>query len=424
MSRFDCPSGPLELKKLVEKTMEVFWVALAVALGMHLGITQVRFAQEDERVVKPLTTKFIKREPRLVKPLELKKRPKPRPRPMRRTLVMVKAKMSRREVAPSTATPLKILDSLAKPKSGVTREVSFESTHLESCFRSFAIEGNKEPEQKIDMSLEMMDIEALDTGKYHAMVVQDPRDKRNIKGFFHLALAYSLSLLGGKEILYANWDPRYTRHLTNLCDAMNRYTQIETDFQGIYTYDSSQILKVPWIYASAFTSFEITSTEAENLGRYLLNGGFFFADVIPCGVQYDPRNAIPMDRSLRRLYKRALGTQGLLYQRDWDFERLPDSHFIYHSFFDFNDGPPMAGDMWYGVDGLAPSPFNYLEGIIIEGKLVGILSNKFYQDAWGHQFLWVDKDPTRPLQFGINTIIFALTQEGSITHRVMDTVSH
>ena len=101
MSRFDCPSGPLELKKLVEKTMKVFWVALGVALGIHLGITQVRFAQDDERAVKPLTTKFIKREPRLVKPLELKKRPKPSPRPMRRTLVMVKAKMSRREMAPS-----------------------------------------------------------------------------------------------------------------------------------------------------------------------------------------------------------------------------------------------------------------------------------------------------------------------------------
>ena len=231
-----------------------------------------------------------------------------------------------------------------------------------------------------------------------------------------------MSLIGGKEIRYINWDPRYTRHLTNLCDAMNRHTQIRTDFQGIYTYDSGEILKVPWIYASAFTSFAVTASEAKNLSTYLLNGGFFFADVIPCGVQNDPRNAIPMDQSLRRLYKQSLATQGWAYQRDWDFERLPNSHAIYHCFFDFDAGPPMAGDVWYGVNGLAPSPFDYLEGITIEGRLVGILSNKFYQDAWGHQFLWKDKDPTRPLQFGVNLIVFALTQEGSITNRIMDSV--
>jgi len=127
--------------------------------------------------------------------------------------------------------------------------------------------------------------------------------------------------------------------------------------------------------------------------------------------------------NLVSFYIRALATQGLTYRRDWDFERLPNSHPIHHCFFDF-DGPPMAGDLWYGVNDLASSPFDYLEGITIEGRLVGILSNKFYQDAWGHQLLWADKDPTRPLQFGVNTIIFALTQEGSITHRVMNTVNY
>ena len=39
----------------------------------------------------------------------------------------------------------------------------------------------KDVESRMDMSLEMVDIVALDTGKYHAMVVQDPYDKRSIK---------------------------------------------------------------------------------------------------------------------------------------------------------------------------------------------------------------------------------------------------
>jgi hypothetical protein len=34
------------------------------------------------------------------------------------------------------------------------------------------------------------------------------------------------------------------------------------------------------------------------------------------------------------------------------------------------------------------------------------------------------KDPTRQLQFGVNLIVFALTQEGSITNQVMDSVNY
>ena len=38
------------------------------------------------------------------------------------------------------------------------------------------------------MSLELLDIETLDTGRYHAMVIQDPSDKRTIRGFIHIAM--------------------------------------------------------------------------------------------------------------------------------------------------------------------------------------------------------------------------------------------
>ena len=46
--------------------------------------------------------------------------------------------------------------------------------------------------------------------------------------------------------------------------------------------------------------------------------------------------------------------------------------------------------------------------------------------AWENIPVYQDKklylDNTRLLQFGINTIVFALTQEGSITNRVMESV--
>jgi hypothetical protein len=63
----------------------------------------------------------------------------------------------------------------------------------------------------------------------------------------------------------------------------------------------------------------------------------------------------------------------------------------------------------------------YLRGAVVEDRLVAVLSNKGIMHLWG--------DPDNPLlrnerflQLGINTIVFALTQESSITRRVMDAV--
>ena len=71
-----------------------------------------------------------------------------------------------------------------------------------------------------------------------------------------------------------------------------------------------------------------------------------------------------------------------------------------------------------GVD----APYDYLEGVTIERRLVAIVSVKDLEGAWDW---WPERagiDNTRQLQFLVNLIVFALTQEGSITNRVMDTV--
>jgi hypothetical protein len=46
--------------------------------------------------------------------------------------------------------------------------------------------------------------------------------------------------------------------------------------------------------------------------------------------------------------------------------------------------------------------------------------------GWGHESPlaggYADLDPALQFRFGTSTIIFALAQEGSITHRLMDSV--
>ena len=104
------------------------------------------------------------------------------------------------------------------------------------------------------------------------------------------------------------------------------------------------------------------------------------------------------------------------------FHRLPASHPIYHCYFDF-EGPPLAFGSDMGSD--------YLEGIEADGHLSVILSRKAFYSPWKDwgKTPWGSKgpsyrdwDPERQLQFAVNLIVFALTQEGSITHRLMESV--
>jgi len=163
-----------------------------------------------------------------------------------------------------------------------------------------------------------------------------------------------------------------------------------------------------------FWPFELTDSELHNLGHYMLSGGFVFAD-----TRYgEPRwrgGALSVNSSILQ----ALSLRGF----SLSFEKLPQSHPMYHCYFDF-DIPPGAGDTT-SPERTTCKQFTYLEGVNLETRLLAVFSRKgYYQPwaAWEGVMKSYNFDNTRPLQFGINTIIFALTQEGSITHRLMDGV--
>ncbi len=426
-NRFNCPSSVLSLKKLLGCAKAALWWSLALALGMHLSFLAFSPGREEVKAVKPLTTKFLKREPRLVKPLELKKRPMPKPRPMRRKVVTVKAKISRRDVFQSTAQPLKVLDSLAKPKGGVVRAVSFEPAQLEGYYGSAIVEGDKEPEDKVDMALEMLDITSLDTGRYRAMIIRDPRDKKKIRGYFHFVIIYSETL---RDINWHETHARLVFGLRRIVKALNEYSMIKADVIGTYDFDSAELFKTPWVYVASVTSFQLDDSELMNLGKYMVAGGFLFADT--CHNMNETRSAFA-EESLRKMIIQALETQSLLEGRDWAFEKIPKDHPLYHCFFDFNDGPPMGADWKRTHNNILGGPYPFLEGVTVDGRMYAILSRKGMGHAWsdwgldgagarqGHSD-YAQFDPTRSLQFGVNVVIFALTQEGSITQQVMNYV--
>ncbi len=415
ISRFECPTLSLRLPGGLKSARKAFWSSLAIAFIIHLGLSQIRITGEENNAIKPLTTKFVKREPRLVKPLELRKLPEPKRRPMKRQVVLKNLKKSDSNISQTTSHPIKVLENLARPMSNIERSIGFSPELIEPPMILIPIEGAKEPKDKIDMSLDMLDIDALDTGRYRAMVIfKNPVDRRSIYGYFHLIIIYSESIEKGLETLVSftvGGRSIVEQEIRALVRAVNRYTDIKMDVIGRYSMDSKEFLRTPFVMVESTTHFDVTDREVENIGKYLTHGGFIFSEVEKHGTNYMFPTGSAADLSFRDMYKRALATQGFTFERDWIFEQLPNDHPVYHCYFDF-DGPPEGQINYFTQNG--EGLIDYLEGITLDGRLVVIHSNKDMSDLW-----YLNVENTRVLQFAVNMVIFALTQEGSITNQAM-----
>ena len=231
----------------------------------------------------------------------------------------------------------------------------------------------------------------------------DPAIKKNIRGSLNIAYAWGEQLTPPNE---------YLRSLINLKDAMHKWTEISTELQDHLRLSSPKLLEMSFLFVTTNRSFELSETEKDNVRNYLLNGGFMVLD-----------NPEPFtDRSqseaaLRKMMRDVLGSQGR-------FEPIPKNHEIYHSYFDFDDGPPQGAEnrlYQSGIRGVdqttgnvtysevMPKPVNYLEGIWIDNRLVAVFSNKGYVVRWNDM---TGNDPQ--LKMGVNMVVFALTQPGGI----------
>ena len=414
-SRFECPSSWLALNALLRGAKKALCLAAFAALALHISLTRIVVLKAEKKAVRPLTTYFVKRQPRLTKPLELKKRAQPRRRQLRRDLVSIKARASKREMAAGILRA-QALGALARPRVDASRLVRLSKAIPEPRAMAQVVEGTMESQHTLNTSLEMLDIDALDTGHYQAMVIQDPNDKRNVKGYLHLAIAYPFCVRNWRS--YDNVG-RLTNAVSRLVGKLNEWTQINASIARRVPFDSPELFQTPWVYLSIAQSLEPTPAEIESLGGYLLSGGFFF-------FQGNRWRQYQGERYIMLFVESALQSQGFRHGPDWEYQRLPNSHPVFHCYYDFPDGPPTAymRQMLPREDGLVP----YSQGIEINGHLSVFTTNAEYGLAWadwGHSATPTplpQYDPTIQFQFGINTIIFALTQEGSITHRVMDSV--
>lgn len=399
--RFKLPSDAINMDKLEHETQKLFFLGLLVAASFHAALgSYYIFKKTEVKVVKPPTMELVIRRPRMTKPFEFKK-------------VRVKQREYKKKEM-TERKPTKDIRTKDVQSNIVGNVTSYEfSTKMDVDAGGviFVPEGlkiemaaSREPEKQISMKEEMISLDDLDTGQFKAMVIQDPNDKQSVKGFIYIATLWGAQL-----------EPAYKRAVIHLSDAVNRYTNIKSKVDKHLFVDSRRLFETPYVFLSVDKAFELTIIEARNFGEYLRGGGFA---VLDNGKPTDEFGAA--EASLRQMLRDSLGN-------DAKFLPIPVTHPVYHSFFDFDDGPPNGAEIntsqvttilslgeTYNRTTMSKQVL-YLEGITLVSRLVAIYSDK------GYSIKWAATGNNEPqLKLGVNTVVFALTQEGSIAQQKMD----
>jgi len=416
------------------------WLAVGAALSalVHLAVFggYVLIGEQVRQVVHRITFEptpppavFWKPPRTAVRALEFRKRPIPRGALLERTSRMTRTRVADAQAlaALRTESLLSQLDAAQiAPASlrrtarmgvgaGLAQATGSGGSIPMPRLSSVEVRGVRETSQQVDMRLDLLSIRDMDTGQYKAMVIQDPDDRRKVSGYIHLAQVFTRA----RALWYGSLAAPVTRYqsLDYLIKALQEYTGIEADYLGPIPLDDPRLHEVPWLLLPAWFGDSHAHTEQEfsNLGEYLVGGGFVVTTLVPEGQLGHPSGLNEkMSGSRFEALRRAMRSQGLNEGADWRFAYLKSSHPIYHSFFDFdmsvrNNVTRMEiGDM----------------GLLIGERLAVFITlgdqiiTESADPSRGGQ--WADVDGTRHLQFTVNTVVFALTQEGGVTQQLMD----
>ncbi len=399
-TRFSSPSDSINLGHLIRDTARytVFGLLFALILGGGLTLYMV-LSQDRKEAPPPAITRLIIRKPRSSKAFVMKKqRIQPRAMTKKMTSLTPRVQMP----ATQSIAGISSIGNVATFDYNVSPDVKLDLNAGDIDLSAAVIAGTKEPEKRIAMREELIDLKALDTGKYKGLIIQDPSDRRSVKGFIYLGTAWANDL-----------EPTFdsaAKAIPNLVDALNQQTGISAQVDAHLFVDSQELFRTPFVYLTSQQAFELTEREIENLGEYLRRGGFIFADNANPTAEYSQAEA-----SLRKVFRDALRSQGVL-------QVIPNNHPIYHTFYDF-DGPPVGSELEIpdagGQRGLErvviAQPSYNLEGVFLGDRLVAIYSDKGYVHTWARNF---GNEPQ--LRFGINAVVFALTQQGSIAQQQID----
>ncbi|MDT4966402.1 MAG: hypothetical protein QOJ64_1139 [Acidobacteriota bacterium] len=212
-----------------------------------------------------------------------------------------------------------------------------------------------------------------------------PRPLSAVAGFTFARLRYASG----------NWDAD-PKMPSNLLNSLVEYTSIRVDpNERIVDISSDQLANYPFVYLTGNKMVRFTEAERANLRRYLRNGGFLFVD--DCNHDVDGTFAKTFESEIKAVLDRP----------EESLRKLPKSHPLYRSFFEFKDGPPSTS---HELNGWGDDMVHdYLKAVEIDGRVAVLYSNKDYGCEWNYDWpnkRFSTKDNTR---FGVNIVVYALT---------------
>ena len=180
----------------------------------------------------------------------------------------------------------------------------------------------------------------------------------------------------------------------NVLDAVVQYTEIPVYPQEIVIApDAAELTAFPFVFMTGHKLVRFSQAERDNLTRFVEAGGLLFSD--DCNHDVDGLYAKSFEDEMRRIFP---GSDTLA--------KLPNTHALYRSFFDFPDGPPQTG---HELNGWGDDMVHdYLRGVERRGRLGVLYSNKDYGCEWDYD--WRNKrfrreDNTR---FAVNIVVYAM----------------
>lgn len=174
--------------------------------------------------------------------------------------------------------------------------------------------------------------------------------------------------------------------LPNLIAFCNRNLQTSiAEEEDIVEVGSPDLFTYPYVYMTGHGNVKFSDSQAENLRKYLLAGGFLHID-----------DNYGLDPFVRVEMKKVFPNK--------EFVELPFDHPIYHQKYEFDGGLPKIHEH----DGKPSQGF----GIIHQGRLVCFYSYESdLGNGWEDQVIYNDPEALRQeaLKMGANIIIYAFT---------------
>ena len=180
----------------------------------------------------------------------------------------------------------------------------------------------------------------------------------------------------------------------NVLNSIVEYTTIPVYPEEIViTADSEELLAFPFLFMTGHKLVRFNERERAGLTRFVERGGFLFSD--DCNHDIAGLYATSFEQEMRRLFPAA-----------GSLDKIPNTHAIYKTFFQFPDGPPQTAHELNGWgDDLV---HDYLRAVERERRIGVLYSNKDYGCEWDYD--WRNKRFQRDdnTKFAVNIVVYAM----------------